>query len=203
VLADAWGSAWSERWSNERAGAWKQSLLAAPTPAVVALTVASDAHRLSDNDAFQQLVSSGALGVDPEQNVDERHKFARQLIFDARGPVSPKWLMRLLADRPAPCCTAGSAPTSNPGSSPTSDTACTKSPAPAGSLGQHEALMGSWGLLGWGIGGLVFAAWMVWLTGPPPWLAVTLGGLGVLIGWAAGLLTIDRLERERGDDDGD
>ena len=32
------------------------------------------------------------------RSLDERHRFARHLIFDARGPVSPKWLLRLLAE---------------------------------------------------------------------------------------------------------
>lgn len=97
-LLGAWGTAWTERWSDERAGAWKQSLMAAPAASSVALTAAADEVRLSDAEAFNQLVSSGVLGADPEANLDERHRYARQLIFDARGAVSPKWLMRLLGE---------------------------------------------------------------------------------------------------------
>jgi len=98
LLADAWGSAWADRWSDERAGAFKRALMATPSAGGVALTVASDHVRLTDDQAFKDLVSSGALGADPEAGLDERHRFMRQLIFDAKGSVSPKWLLRLLGE---------------------------------------------------------------------------------------------------------
>jgi hypothetical protein len=59
--------------------------------------------------------------------------------------------------------------------------------------------MGSWGLLGWGVGGLAVALWVAWLFQPPPWVAVVVCGLGVVIGWITGILVITAMER--GDDD--
>lgn len=53
--------------------------------------------------------------------------------------------------------------------------------------------MGSWGLLGWGLGGFAVAAWIVWLTQPQPWLAVILGGASVVAGWVTGIVIIDRM----------
>jgi len=63
--------------------------------------------------------------------------------------------------------------------------------------------MGALGLLGWGSGGLAVAMWVGWLTQPPPWLAMVLGGLGVTAGWAVGVLVTDRRERHGGDGSGD